>query len=178
LKKEREMVNTDYDVYSAMQDGEPLAVYRKGILGKVHVISLNPFTDEAEGVILEGNPAKAEEIETQVIELWTAKSKLFFERMNKKHIAAGRLNLVQRAALPKAPPSPNIISDEEINKLLNSKFLALKARLDKFTDSAPVFRILNRARELDKSEKIVKHIEEKISQLQLQRYEVEKVEEE
>jgi len=123
-------------------------------------------------VILEGNPGKADEIETQIIELWTTKSKLFFERMNKKHIAAGRLNLVKRESLPEIQPSPNIISDEEIDTLLNSKFLALKARLNKFTDSAPVFRLVNRARELDKSEKIVKHIEEKISQLQLKRYEV------
>lgn len=166
------MANTDYDIYSAMQSGEPLAVYRKTILGKVHVVTLNPFTDEAEGVILEGDPAKPDEIETQVIELWTNKSKLFFERMNKKHIAAGRLSLVKKEALPVAPPSPNVISDEEISELLDSKFLALKARLDKFTDSAPVFRILNKARELDKSEKIVKHIEERLSQLQLARYEV------
>ena len=166
------MANTDYDIYSAMQDGEPLAVYKKGIMGKVHVVTLNPFTEEAEGVILEGNPGKADEIDTQVIELWTTKSKLFFERMNKKHIAAGRLNLVKRESLPKVAPSPNVISDEEIDVLLNSKFLALRARLDKFTDSAPVFRLVNRARELEKSEKIVKHIEEKISQLQLKRYEV------
>lgn len=171
------MANTDHDIYSAMQSGEPVAVYRKGILGKVHIITLNPFTEEAEGVILEGDPAKANEIETQIIELWSPKSQLFFERMNKKHIAAGRLNLVERTALPVAPPSPNVISDEEIDVLLNSKFLALRARLDKFTDSAPVFRIVNRARELDKSEKIVKHIEERIAQLQLNRYEAKKVEE-
>ena len=165
------MVNTDYDIYSAMQDGEPLAVYKKSILGKVHVITLNPFTDEAEGVILQGNPGKVDELDTQIIELWTTKSKLFFERMNKKHIDAGRLILIKKDKLPEVPKSPNIITDEEIEELLNTKFLALKARLDKFTDSAPVFRILNKARELDKSEKIVKHIEERLSQLQLSKYE-------
>ena len=173
------MATQEYDVFSAMQSGEPLAVYRKTILGKVHVITLNPFTEEAEGVILKGDPAKADEIETQVIELWTDKTKLFFERMNKKHIAAGRLALVKRESLPEAPPSPNVISDEEIDQLLDQKFLALRARLDKFTDPAPVFRILNRAREQEKSEKIIKHIEERISELQLSRYEVsKKVEEE
>ena len=171
------MVNTDQSIYSAMQDGEPVAVYKKGILGKVHIITLNPFTEEAEGVILEGNPAKADEIESQIIELWSPKSRLFFERMNKKHIEAGRLNLVEKTSIPTAAPSPNIISDEEIDKLLNSKFLALKARLDKFTDSAPVFRLVNRSRELEKSEKIVKHIEERISQLQLEKYEVSRIKE-
>jgi len=165
------------DIYAAMQSGEPLAVYKKAIVGKVHAIVLNPFTDQPEGVILEGNPGKVEELDSQIVELWTTKSKLFFERMNKKHIAAGRLILIDRAKLPEVPPSPNIISDEEIDGLLESKFLALKARLDKFTDPAPVFRLLNRARELDKSEKIVQHIEERLSQLQLNRYEVPKEEE-
>ena len=44
------------DIYSAMQEDEPLARYKKTILGKVHVIALNPFTEESEGVILQGVP--------------------------------------------------------------------------------------------------------------------------
>ena len=161
---------TDRDVYAAMQSGEPLAVYKKGIVGKVHVVTLNPFTEAPEGVILQGDPAKADQIEDQIIELWTDKSKLFFERMNKKHINAGRLINVKRKELPKAPVSPNIISDTEIVELLNSPFLSLKNRLEKFTDEAPAIRLLNKARELEKSEKIIQHIEERISELQLSRY--------
>jgi hypothetical protein len=134
------------------------------------VITLNPFTDSPEGVILAGDPNRADEIENQIIELWTDKSKLFFERMNKKHINAGRLTLVKRKELPKAPPSPNIISDAEIVDLLNSPFLSLKNRLEKFTDEAPAIRVLNKARELEKSEKIIQHIEERISEIQLSRY--------
>lgn len=162
----------DRDIYSAMQENEPLARYNKTILGKVHVIALNPFTEEPEGIILEGTDHK-----TATVGLWSLKQVAFFERMNDKHIQAGRLTKVE-GLLPEAPPSPNIISDEEIEKLLNSKFLALKNRLIKFTDVAPVFRVLNKARELDKSEKIIKHIEEKISQLQLADYGVQPEEEE
>jgi len=111
------------------------------------------------------------------MELWSPKQLVFFERMNDKHIQAGRL-VKMDAPLPKVAPSPNIISDEEIDTLLNSKFLVLKNRLVKFTDVAPIFRVLNRARELNKSEKIIKHIEERLSQLQLAEYGVEKPEEE
>lgn len=159
---------TERDIYAAMQEGQPIARYKKAILGKVHVVALNPFTGEPEGIVLEGNPNKVDEFDTQIIELWDFKALQFFERMNKRHINAGRLIKVKE--VPKPAPSPNIISDEEIDKLLNSKFLALKNRLVKFTDTAPVFRILNRARELDKSEKIIKHIEETLSTLQLAEY--------
>ena len=50
-------------------------------------------------------------------------------------------------------------------------FENLKSRLDKFTDTAPVLRLLNRARELEKSEKIIKRLEERISQIELEKYE-------
>jgi hypothetical protein len=170
------MATESRELFDAMQEGKPLARFRKTILGKVHVVILNPFTQNPEGIILSGNPQRIEEWPDMVVELWSPKEKVFFERMNKKHIDAGRV--IEIKDVPQAPPSPNKISDEQIDKLLNSKFLALKNRLDKFTDEAPIFRILNRARELDKSEKIIKHIEEKLSELQLARYGVVKPQEE
>jgi len=169
------MATADRELFEAMQEGKPIARFRKTILGKVHVVTLNPFTEEPEGIILSGDPQKVDEWPDMVVELWSSKERVFFERMNKKHLDAGRL--VEIKEVPKVPPSPNKISDEQIDKLLNSKFLALKNRLDKFTDEAPIFRLLNRARELDKSEKIIKHIEEKLTELQLARYGVTKPEE-
>lgn len=157
---------TERDVYSAMQEGDPLARYKKVIVGKVHVVALNPFTGEPEGVILEG--IGNDDIHKQIVELWDFKAVQFFERMNKKHIDAGRITKVKSVEVP--APSPNIITDEEIDVLLNSKFLALKNRLVKFTDTAPLFRLVNKARELEKSEKIIAHIEGRISEIQLAEY--------
>jgi len=165
------------DMFSAMQEEEPQVRYRKTILGKVHVIALNPFTEESEGIILQGAPNDPSYFETAAISLWSPKQIVFFERMNSRHINAGRL-VKMEGPPPEAEPSPNIITDEEIDTILNSKFLVLKNRLNKFTDVAPIFRVLNRARELDKSEKIIKHIEERLSELQLEEYGVEKPEEE
>lgn len=156
---------SDYDIFSAMQGGrEPLARYKKTILGKVHVVALNPFSDTPEGVLLEGDADKS------YIELWDAKQLVFFEKMNKNHLDAGRIVKMEKE--PEAPPpSPNQLSDDDVDKLLEGRFLTLKSRLDKFTDTAPVLRLLNRARELEKSEKIIKRLEERISQIELEKYE-------
>ena len=154
---------SDQTKYSAMQTGTPYRKYGKTILGKVHVVALNPFTGNPEGVILEGNPAGHEE--GCYIEIWDTKADAFFKRLNVKHFDAGRLSEITRA-LPEKLANPNEISDEEIDTLLSMKFLAFKSKLDQFTEEAPVFRTLNRARELDKSEKIIKRIEEKLVELQ------------
>jgi hypothetical protein len=156
---------SDYDIFSAMQEGqEPLARYTKTIVGKVHVLALNPFSDAPEGVILEGNAKDS------YIELWDNKQLVFFEKMNRPHIAAGRIVKMEKPPVP-PPPSPNQLSDKEVDELLKGPYMTLKHKLEKFTEVAPVLRILNRARELEKSEKIIKHLEERISQIELEKYE-------
>jgi hypothetical protein len=168
-KNKKEYNMSDYDLFSAMQEGsEPLARYKKTILGKVHVLALNPFSDAPEGVILEGDGKDS------YIELWTSKQLVFFEKMNggkpNSHIQAGRIVKMEKAPVP-PPPSPNQLTESDIDKLLKGPYLTLKHKLEDFTDTAPVLRILNRARELEKSEKIIKHLEEKISQIELEKYE-------
>jgi len=158
----------DYETFSAMQEGEPLKIYVKAIVGKVHVVVLNPFSEEPEGVILKGRPGHPVDMPDMTVELWTSKQIVFFEKMNKKHLDAGRLTLVD--SIVELPPSPNVLTDEEVDEILASKFLVLKNKLPKFTDTAPVFRLLNRARELDVSEKYIKHIETRLTELQMEEY--------
>jgi hypothetical protein len=90
--------------------------------------------------------------------------------MNRPHIAAGRIVKMEKPPVP-PPPSPNQLSDKEVDELLKGPYMTLKHKLEKFTEVAPVLRILNRARELEKSEKIIKHLEERISQIELEKYE-------
>lgn len=152
------MDNQSQEVYSAMQEGKPLRTYQKTILGKVHIVTLNPFTDQPEAIILAGDDK---------VEVWTPKAEAFFKRMNAKHFEAGRLIEVARNELSAdAKKNPNHITNEEIDTLLNNKFLALKSKLDAMTEEAPIFRLLNRARELDKSEKVIKHIEQRLAEVQ------------
>ena len=156
----------EYFDYSAMQTGEPLARFKKTIVGQVHVVALNPFDEKPEGVLLKGVRNGTDE-ETY-IEIWNDKALAFFTRMNQSHFKAGRL--VSMGAPPIPEKSPNEITEEEIDTLLNSPFLSLKNRLPKFTDIAPVLRLLNRARELEKSEKLISHIESTMAAIELSKY--------
>ena len=158
---------SDYDIFAAMQEGrEPLARYKKTIVGNVHVTALNPFSDTPEGILLHGNGSDKRD----TIELWTTKQLVFFERMNIPHINAGRIIKTTVAPQPQ-PVSPNQVSDDDIVNLLNDKFLSLKSRVEKFTDVAPLLRMINKARELDKSEKIIKYLEQRMAQLEIEKYE-------
>ena len=154
----------DRRLVDAMKAGTPLKRYKKTILGKVYVTALNPFSDEPEGIILQGNPANPDELDEQVVEIWDERQDLFFRKINKKHFEAGRL--IELAKVFEEPRSPNEVSDEELDRILSLRFLAFKNRIEKFTEEAPLFRLINRARDVDKSEKIVKHLEETLSKVQ------------
>lgn len=162
---------SEVNIYSAMQTGNPLKVYRKTIVGKVHIHNLNPFNDKPEYTILEGSPGT----ETAQIKIWDEKQDAFLRAMNKTHFREGRLIEVESHVLNQEQeedtPSPNQITDDEIVEVLSSPFLSLKAKLDSFTSVAPVYRMLTKAEELEKSEKIIKRIKEKLSELDLSDYE-------
>jgi len=163
----------DARLSDARMEGEPYARYKKTILGKVYVTVLDPFSDEPEGRILQGNPNRPNELETQIVEVWDARQDSFFRKLNRKHFDAGRLVLVE-GKLPEAPVSPNVLTDAQVDVLLDgrqTRFLAFVNRLNTFTEEAPVIRLLARARELEKSEKIIKHMEERLAKLQVEKYE-------
>ena len=148
------------DIYSAMQEDKPVATYKKTILGKLHVVVLDPFDGKPKEVILTGD----EKSESARVSVWDNKQKLFFERINKNHFEAGRLVMAEDDV--EEETSPNQVTDEEIDEILKMKFMAFRTRLYQFTDVAPLFRILKRAREIEKSERIINHIQEAISRLQ------------
>lgn len=155
--------------YSAMQTNRPYKQYKKVVLGKVFVTVLNPFSGQPEGVVVQGDPSLPDEQDNITINVWNAKEDVFFRRMNKKHFTAGNL---QEISLPASPVeevkvrSVNDITDEEIYELLNKPFLALKNRLNKLTAPAPVFRLLKKAEELEKSEKILNTLRARASELE------------
>lgn len=153
------------DVFSAMQTGVPLVRYQKTIVGGVAVRVINPFTEMPETLILKGNDKDS------YVEIWRDKDLVFFKRFNDEHFKAGRLKELK--TLPEEVRSPNEITDEEIDELLDNKakFFTLKARVEKFTDVAPALRFLNRAREVEKSEKLIRYLEGRVADLELGKYE-------
>jgi hypothetical protein len=156
----------DSGVFSAMQEQKPLKRYIKTVLGKVYVTVLNPFSGEPEGVILEGDPRKQGDLEKIVVNVWDTKQDVFFRRMNRNHFDSGNIREYSLEEV-EPPVSANEITDEEILDVLNKPFLALKNKLVKFTAVAPVFRLLSKAEELEKSEKILGAIRERMSELEL-----------
>jgi hypothetical protein len=160
------MVNMEEAYVDAMIEGVPYSRYRKTILGKVFVVRLDPFSDKPETQILAGDPNNPDDDPTTTVELWTKRQDLFFRRVHTKHFEAGRLAKLANEVPIEDRVSPNQLSDEELEKLMTEPFFTMKSRLETFTDIAPVFRILNKARECDKSEKFIKHIEAKMSELQ------------
>jgi hypothetical protein len=156
-------------IYSAMQEGKPLRTYVKTILGKVAITVLNPFSGKPEGVILYGNPNDPDIFEKYSVQVWSPKEDEFFKRMNASHFRSGNLRALEDTELPKpVKRSVNEITDDEIVAVLNKPFLALKNKLDKFSSVAPVYRVLKRAEDMEKSEKILDAIRARLAELELE----------
>lgn len=160
------MSEMDYSIYSAMQEGKPLASYKKTTLGMVKVVVLNPFTDTPEEVILSGDPNKKEDLDNLVVDIWDAKAKSFFENVNKYHLKKGHIIPYEREDDTEPEKNYNAVTDEEIEELLNGRFFALKKALDSITEENTLVRFLKKAEETDKSVKIIQNIQDRLVALQ------------
>lgn len=153
------------DLYSAMTGGVPLKTYIKTILGRVYVTALNMLTGTPtpEGVILDGDPRKKDG--ACMIDVWSEQEDYFFRKMNKKHFDLGILIEYKRIETPRERTIEEF-TDEELKALISKPFLALKATLDKTNSVATLFRIQGLATELEKSEKVMRAIESRLSEAQ------------
>lgn len=158
----------DQQVYSAMQNKEPKKRYRKTILGKVHVMVWNPFTNQPEGMIIAGNPKT--ELDKCIVEIWSDMEDAFFRRMNKRHFETGTL-VEHKGEVDIVPDKYDAeFSDEELDTILNSPFLKLQSEVNKMKTIPPLYRLLELAREQEKSEKLISLIEGKMAEIQEQEY--------
>jgi len=151
------------EVFSQMQSGVPVASFKKTILGQVGVHVLNPWTGQPEDRILKGDPKTNDE--GCIVDLWSKAEEMYFTRANKRHFETGNLMRFEKGQMVKEK-SVNEITDGEIVNILNDRFFVLQAKLNTFTSPAPVHRFLNAAREMEKSEKIIQHIEARLSELE------------
>ena len=152
--------------FSALQTEKPYKSYRKTILGQVYVKFLNPFNDiDPMGLVLFG---KTNQEDTAIINVWTPKEDQYLRTMNKKHFERGYLveyTAPEHRVVPEEEEY-NTLSDEELNKLLSSKFFSLQAAVNKMTSEAPLYRLLVFATEQEKSEKIISLIKGRLSEVQ------------
>lgn len=160
------MEDIDQRLKSLMMN-EPHKRFIKAVISRVSVKILDPVSLQPSEVILMGDPK--DEPEDSILDLWTPVEVVYFERNNKQILKEGLI--VEYNKSIKTEPSVNLLSDEEIDTILNDRFFTLKNTLDKLTSPAPVHRILMRAEQLDKPTKTVKAIQARLSELQAGEYE-------
>lgn len=155
----------DNEIYGAMVGGKPYRTYIKTILGRVYVTALNLVTGSPvpEGMILAGDPRKKDQ--DSMIDVWSEKEDYFFRRMNRRHFDQGILVEYTRTETPRERTIEEF-SDEELKALINKPFLALRATLNTTNSVATLFRIQGLAAELEKSEKVMRAIESRLSEVQ------------
>ena len=153
-------------VFSAMQTGKPYKTYKKTILGKVATTVFNQFSQKPESLILEGDPRKNDD--TCFVDVWSEMEDVFFKRMNKAHMSSGRIIEVHRVEAPPVSEEEliNTMSDEKANEVLTYQWYKFKSVLNSITSADTVHRLLLLAKDADKSEKFIKAIEARISELE------------
>jgi len=153
-------------MYSAMQSDNPYATYKKVILGKASVKVINPFSENPEEIILEGNPGKNEE--GCFIDVWTLEQDMFFQRINETLIKQGVIVPYDRVSKPivKTVNEYNVKTDEELYEILTAPFFTLSNALEKMDSEAPVQRLLSIAEDEEMSEKKINHIRQRLAELQ------------
>jgi hypothetical protein len=159
-------MTTSNDIYSAMSGGRALKTYKKTILGRLYVTALNMLTGTPvpEGVILEGDPRKNDP--KCLFDVFTEQEDYFFRKMNKRHFDEGRIIEYSRKDEKERVRTIEEFSDEELKALINKPFLALQNTLTKTTSVATLFRIESLARDLEKSEKVIRAIQSRLSEVQ------------
>lgn len=153
---------------SVIDESTPYASYMKTILGRVGVNVWDRFTNQPAYVILQGDPRTKEE--TAIVDVWNAREDAFFKRTNKRHFDKGILIPYTRPQNVAEETPVEQFNDEQLKEVINSKFMALKASLNKIDSIAVLFRMITLAEELEKSSKIVDAIQARISEKQMEQY--------
>jgi hypothetical protein len=157
----------DRNLSSAMQGGTPIKSYIKTILGKVYVTVWDSFENRPTGILLEGDPRKNDE--GCIIDMFKEEEDFFFKNKNKTHLSTGTVIPYVRKDVVKERTIEEY-SDEELKEIINSKFFTFQNVLNNTDSIAVLFRIKNLAQELEKSDKLIKVIEARISEVQAEEF--------
>lgn len=156
-------MSENLDVFSAMQTEAPYKTYKKTILGKVYVVTIDPFSGQPIGVMLHGDPKKGDT--DAYIDMWSVQDDMFFKKANRVHFERGVIIESERKVEPVKENSYEQATDEELTGILKLKFLALQSKLNKITSTAVLFRLLGIAEELEKSAAIMNAIKARLADL-------------
>jgi hypothetical protein len=159
---------TYYDIVAKARAGgtEPVARYKKVIVGQVCVSIIDPFTGAPVDRILKGKEGDPNVFEDDItVTMWTEMDHDYFRRANQVLLQAGYITPCNKE-IPDVPTSVNEISDGELIEVLNKKFFAMKSLLDKVTSPIPVMRLLQLAEDMNRPVGTINVIKERLSELQ------------
>jgi len=156
------------DAFAKMQTGNPVAIYKKAILGKVEVSVVNPFNGIPESVILQGNPVKNSE--GCFVEVWSQMEEVYFERQNKSLFKQGYLVKLETKEKPQ-PKGEEVKSYEEysrevIEEIVTAPYMKFKKDLNEIDSEPVLYRVLSIAEELERPEKTMVHIRQRLAEVQ------------
>ena len=157
------------DVFAKMQTGDPVAVYKKTILGKVEVSVINPFSGVPQNMMLYGEPNKNHP--NCFVEVWSQMEEVYFERQNEVFFKKGTLIKLKE---PKKPKRKGVgkekdydkITDEYLKELITAPFMKFKKELNAIDSDAVMYRILSLAEEMERPEKTMQHIRQRLTEVQ------------
>jgi hypothetical protein len=158
------MSENELSTYSAMQTGNPYRTYKKTVLGRVYVSVIDPFSEQPTGILLYGDPKRGDE--SCFIDMWSERDDLFFKKMNKVHFASGYIIESPRPEKVQVEIPIEQYSDEQLKGVINLKFLALQAKLNKIESEAVLLRMVDIAENIEKSAAIIRAIKARLSEIQ------------
>jgi alpha-L-fucosidase len=146
---------------------KPIKSYIKTILGKVYVTVWDSWENKPTGILLEGDPRKGDE--SCIIDIMTPEEDNFFKKKNAIHLREGSVITHVRSTEEKVRTVEEY-SDDELKDILNSKFFTIQTTLNNTSSIAVLFRIKNLAHEMEKSDKLIKVVEARISEVQAEEF--------
>ena len=120
-------------------------------------------TPTPEGIILSGDPNKDDV--SSMYDVFSEQEDYFFKKMNRRHFEDGTLVEHTKAEQPRERTVEEF-SDDELRAILGKPFQSLQQTLNKTKSVATIYRIQSLARDMEKSEKVMKHIESRLSEVQ------------
>jgi hypothetical protein len=162
------MVADNVKVYEAMQEGEPLAIFRKTVLSKVVVTVLDPFSDQPIALVLSGKPNDPQN-EQCYVKIYTTKQLVFFNNMNKRLLETGIVirddNFLKKSQTLESKPYEQYTDDELYDEILSKPYGAFAKVVAKINNPVVINRLLVLAEGTNKSHKIVELLQNKLAEL-------------
>jgi len=126
---------------------------------------LNPFTDQPEIILLEGDP-KDKSNESNHVKIYTDKELAFFMRMNRRLLEIGHVIRDDKFITEEKDEEKKPLeqyTDDELAELISKPYVVAKKAVDSTDNPVVLNRMLDIAKDLNKSAKLVSYISDRIA---------------